>query len=117
MNRIFIIILASFISYVNLLAQETFPINGVEDNRENHYAFFNANIVVDYNTTIENGTLIIKNGKIISVGKDANIIVSEGDILDMKSSKIKIAFIKGKRINLKGKQQILYDRFKRKYSE
>ena len=73
MNRIFIIILASFISFVNLLAQETFPINGVEDNRENHYAFFNANIVVDYNTTIENGTLIIKNGKIISVGKDINI--------------------------------------------
>ena len=56
-----------------LLAQETFPINGVEDNRENYYAFFNANIVVDYNTTVENGTLIIKNGKIISVGKDINI--------------------------------------------
>lgn len=53
----------------------------------------------------------------LEIGKDANIIVSEGDILDMKSSKIKMAFIKGKRINLKGKQQILYDRFKRKYSE
>ena len=59
MNRIFIIILISLISFENLFSQETFPINGVEDNRENHYAFFNANIVVDYNTTIENGTLII----------------------------------------------------------
>ena len=49
--------------------------------------------------------------------KDANIIVSEGDILDMRSSKIEMAFIKGKKINLNGKQQILYDRFKRKYSE
>ena len=73
MNRIFFIILVSFLSFENLLAQETFPINGVEDNRENYYAFFNANIVVDYNTTVENGTLIIKNGKIISVGKDINI--------------------------------------------
>tara|TARA_B100000945_G_scaffold129019_1_gene102855 strand:- start:834 stop:3920 length:3087 start_codon:yes stop_codon:yes gene_type:complete len=73
MNRIFFIILISFLSFDNLLAQETFPINGVEDNRENYYAFFNANIVVDYNTTVENGTLIIKNGKIISVGKDINI--------------------------------------------
>jgi len=73
MNRIFFIILICFLSLENLFAQETFPINGVEDNRENYYAFFNANIVVDYNTTVENGTLIIKNGKIISVGKDINI--------------------------------------------
>ena len=73
MNRILFIILISFLSLENLLAQETFPVNGVEDNRENYYAFFNANIVVDYNTTVENGTLIIKNGKIISVGKDINI--------------------------------------------
>ena len=73
MNRLFFIILISIVSCENLFAQEPFPINGVEDNRENHYAFFNANIVVDYNTTIENGILIIKNGKIISVGKDINI--------------------------------------------
>ena len=73
MNRIFFIILICFLSLENLFAQETFPINGVEDNRENYYAFFNANIVVDYNTTVENGTLIIKNGKIISVGEDINI--------------------------------------------
>ncbi len=73
MNRIFFIILICFLSLENLFAQETFPINGVEDNRENYYAFFNANILVDYNTTVENGTLIIKNGKIISVGKDINI--------------------------------------------
>jgi len=53
----------------------------------------------------------------LEISKDANIVISEGDILDMKSSKIEIAFIKGKRINLEGKQQILYDRFKRKYSE
>ena len=73
MNRIFFIILICFLSLENLFAQETFPINGVEDNRENYYAFFNANIVVDYNKTVENGTLIIKNGKIISVGEDINI--------------------------------------------
>ena len=33
----------------------------------------------------------------LEVGKDANIIVSEGDILDMRSSKIEMAFIKGKK--------------------
>ena len=53
----------------------------------------------------------------IKVGKDANIIISKGDILDMKSSVIEYAFITGRKVNLDGKQQILYDRFKRKYSK
>ena len=53
----------------------------------------------------------------IMVGKDANIIISKGDILDMKSSIIEYAFITGRKVNLDGKQQILYDRFKRKYSK
>ncbi len=48
-------------------------------------------------------------------GKDANIVVSEGDILDMRTSKVTNAFIKGRQIILDGKQQMLYDRFKRKY--
>ena len=50
-------------------------------------------------------------------GKDANIIISKGDILDMKTSIIEHAFITGRKINLDGKQQVLYERFKRKYSE
>ena len=53
----------------------------------------------------------------IMVGKDANIIISKGDILDMKSSIIEYAFITGRKVNLDGKQQILYDRFKRKFSK
>ena len=53
----------------------------------------------------------------IKAGKDANIIISKGDLLDMKSSVIEYAFITGRMINLDGKQQILYDRFKRKYSK
>ncbi len=62
-------LLLFFVSYTSL-SQVGFPINGVEDNRDNHYAFINAKIFVDYKTVIENGTLIIKNGRIISVGKD-----------------------------------------------
>ena len=52
----------------------------------------------------------------LEVGKDANIIVSSGDLLDMMTSNIEFAFITGRMLNLEGKQQILYDRFKRKYS-
>ncbi len=53
----------------------------------------------------------------VEIGKDANIIVSKGDILDMKSSVVEYAFITGRMLNLDGKQQILYDRFKRKYTK
>jgi imidazolonepropionase-like amidohydrolase len=51
----------------------------------------------------------------LEVGKDANIIVSEGDILDMKSSTIIMAFIQGRKVSLENKQTQLYDRYKSKY--
>ena len=53
----------------------------------------------------------------LEVGKDANIVISSGDLLDMMTSNVERAFITGREINLKSKQQILYDRFKRKYSK
>ena len=51
----------------------------------------------------------------IEIGKDANIIISEGDILDMKSSIITHAFIKGRELNLTNKHTQLYERYKHKY--
>jgi len=52
----------------------------------------------------------------IEVGKDANIVVSEGDLLDMKSSTVTDALIQGRQINLDNKQKQLYERYKHKYS-
>ncbi len=51
----------------------------------------------------------------IEIGKDANIVISDGDILDMKSSVITNAFIKGREINLSNKHTQLYERYKFKY--
>lgn len=48
-------------------------------------------------------------------GKDANIVVSDGDILDMKSSVISSAYIQGRSINLDNKQTQLFERYKYKY--
>ena len=48
-------------------------------------------------------------------GKDANIVISEGDLLDMKSSKVTQAFIQGREINLDNKQKQLFERYKYKY--
>ena len=52
----------------------------------------------------------------IEVGKDANIIVSEGDILDMKSSIVTKAFIQGRDIDLNDKHKQLNERYKKKYN-
>lgn len=51
----------------------------------------------------------------LEVGKDANIVISEGDILDMKSSIITNAYIQGRGITLSSKHTQLYERYKHKY--
>ena len=51
----------------------------------------------------------------IEVGKDANIVVSTGDILDMATNNIEYAFITGRNISLDNKHKQLYRRFQAKY--
>jgi imidazolonepropionase-like amidohydrolase len=48
-------------------------------------------------------------------GKLASLIVSEGDIMDMKSSTITHAFIAGRPVNLMNQQTELYLKYKTKY--
>src|SRR5580765_3138680 len=50
----------------------------------------------------------------IEVGKDANIVISEGDILDMRTSIITEAFIQGRKIDLTDKQKQLNERYNQK---
>ncbi|MBS1736737.1 MAG: amidohydrolase family protein [Bacteroidetes bacterium] len=51
----------------------------------------------------------------IEAGKDANIVVCEGDILDMEHSIVDLAFIQGRNINLQNHQTQLADRYEIKY--
>jgi imidazolonepropionase-like amidohydrolase len=72
---------------LTVFSQQTFPENGVADNREGCYAFTNATIVKDGQTTISNATLVIRKGKIIAVGtgvaipKDAITIDCSGKFI------------------------------------
>lgn len=52
----------------------------------------------------------------LEVGKDATLFISEGDALDMRTSKLQGAFIQGRDIDLFGTQQQLWERFREKYS-
>jgi imidazolonepropionase-like amidohydrolase len=56
------------VTAVSALSQPTFPENGVADNREGCYAFTNATIVKDGQTTLNNAVLVIRKGKIVAVG-------------------------------------------------
>lgn len=51
----------------------------------------------------------------LEAGKDANIIISTGDVLDMKTSNIERAFIQGRDINLDNSQKQLYETYRKKY--
>ena len=68
-------------------AQETFPRNDVKDPRAGAFAFTNATIVSDYQTTLQNATLLVKSGKIEQVG--TNITVPAGySTVDLKGKYI-----------------------------
>ena len=77
---------------VLLQAQETFPVNGVADKRTDCYAFINATIVKDAQTTISNATLIIKEGKIVTVGTNI-AIPKDAVVIDCKDKYIYPSFI------------------------
>jgi hypothetical protein len=64
-------------------AQQTYPVNGVQDIRPGLYAFTNATIVASSTQTIINGTLLVKDRLIESVG--AAMVVPKGYvIIDLK---------------------------------
>jgi len=78
--------------YMIAAAQETFPVNGVSDLRSDQFAFINAIIVKDAQTTLQNATLVIKQGKIVAVG--TNITVPKDVVvIDCKGKYIYPSFI------------------------
>jgi high-affinity K+ transport system ATPase subunit B len=72
---------------ITAICQETNSVNGVADNRTHSYAFTNAKIVKDAQTTLQNATLIIKEGKIIAVGNNLSI-PSDAIVIDCKGKTI-----------------------------
>jgi imidazolonepropionase-like amidohydrolase len=89
---------------------------------------FVAGQTVPYGLTKEEAlqTVTLNNAKILGIddvtgsletGKDANIVVSTGDILDMMTNNIEYAFITGRNISLDNKHKQLYRRFQAKYGD
>ena len=53
----------------------------------------------------------------IQAGKDANLFICDGDVLDMRTNKITYALIQGREIDLDNKQKVNYRRFQEKYKQ
>lgn len=86
-------LLFSGLLFASLLqAQETFQVNGVGDKRDGCYAFTNATIVKDAQTTLTNATLVIRDGKIVAVGTGVNI-PKDAVVVDCKDKYIYPSFI------------------------
>ena len=82
-----------FLSTFSINAQEYFPANaGVKTTETTTYAFTNAKIFVTPAQIIENGTLLIKDERVVDVGT-AVLIPKNAQIIDLKGKFIYPSFI------------------------
>ncbi len=103
-----------------------FVINDDDAQTRGRNLMFNAGTAVTYGLTKEQAlqSITLNAAKVlgvekqtgsIEVGKDANIIISEGDLLDMRTNQVTHAFIQGRDVNLDDKQKQLNERYLKKY--
>ena len=103
-----------------------FAINDDDGQTRGRNLIFNAGTASSYGLTKEEALSAItlnaakilgcadKTGS-IETGKDANLIVTSGDLLDMRTSNVTDAFIQGRKIDLNDKHKQLYERYRHKY--
>ncbi len=85
--------LALLLGSASLFAQDYFPKNdGVKTKNNNYTAFTNAKIYVTPTQIIENGTLLIQNGKVVQVGGTISI-PKNAVVEDLKGKYIYPSFI------------------------
>jgi len=103
-----------------------FALNDNHDETRYRNLMFNAGTAAAYGLTKEQAlqAITLNSARILGIddrtgsleaGKDANIVISAGDILDMRTSIIEHAFIQGREVSLANKQTELYQRYMNKY--
>ena len=103
-----------------------FCLNDTHDQSRFRNLAFNAGTAATYGLTKEQAlsAVTFNAAKILGIedkagtietGKDANILIVNGDLLDMRSSVIAQAFIQGRNVSLDNKGKQLYERYKHKY--
>ena len=98
-----------------------------DDNTRGRNLMFNAGTAAAYGLSKEEAlqAITLNAAKVLGIddktgslekGKDANIVVSSGDILDIRTSQVTNAFIQGRELDLTDKHKQLYERYKQKYN-
>ncbi|MBN4072162.1 amidohydrolase family protein [Flavobacteriales bacterium AH-315-E23] len=83
MVRIIVVFSILLLTFNISQGQETFPVNGMHTKDHLVYAFTNATVYVDYKTIVDNATLLVQDGKVLSVG--ASTPVPKGAVVyDLK---------------------------------
>ena len=92
-NKVLLAVLILFSGAAKLTnAQATYPLNDVASPKNGSYAFTNGTIVKDAQTTLQNATLVIRQGKIVAVGNNI-AIPKDAVLIDCNGKYIYPAFI------------------------
>ena len=105
-----------------------FAINDVDEQTRGRNLAFNAGTAAAYGLTKQEAlsAITLNAAKILGidsrtgsleVGKDANLFISDGDALDMRTNILSHAFIQGREISLESRQTQLFDKYKKKYAD
>ncbi len=73
-------------------AQSTFPVNGAPNPNHNYYAFTNCTLHLDFETVLNNATLIIKDGLVVEAGEKVSV-PAEAVTYDLKGKHLYPSFI------------------------
>ena len=88
-----ILMLLVFLCVTTLSAQEYFPSNtGVKTSKNKLFAFTNAKIYASPTYIIKKGTLLIKDGKVLNIGKSVKIPKGT-EIINLKGKTIYPSFV------------------------
>ena len=86
-------ILLLILTFNFTFSQDYFPTNdGIKFDNTNYTTFTNAKIYSSHNTTIENGSMVVKDGKIVDIGKSVEI-PKNSTIIDLEGKSIYPSFI------------------------
>ncbi len=103
-----------------------FSLNDDDENTRSRNLSFNAGTAIAYGLGKEDAlkAITLNAAKILGIddrtgsieaGKDANIVICDGDIFDMRKSIVTTVLIQGRSVSLENKQTQEYERYKHKY--
>ena len=72
-KNIFLLLIFSALIFSSRSQTQTFPVNGAPNNVHSYYAFKNCTLHIDETVTINNATLLIKDGLIVEAAEKVTI--------------------------------------------